>query len=176
MAEIKSHGILSCASNRYHNLCSIQIPRRKKTKMQTSNKLIRGPKSFVLPRRLGSPSKLTYDTSATSDESLHPPKPTEVKVSKESMRASDQTVVSIFRARSAGSLFDHDTTDTSDDEDDLLALRMANPICDSSDDDSEAPVYQPPTPKYEQQTLIWVSDRLKEDDITGFSLGGLILI
>lgn len=174
-----SHGILSCASNRYHNIRSIQNQRRKKKKkMQTSNKklLVLGSKSSVLPRRLGTPSKIEYNSTGISAQALCPPKPAEVEVLQETeKRASDQSI-SIFRARSAGSLFDHDSADAPDEEDDLLTLRMANPICDSSDDDSECMGYQLPTPRNEQQTQMWASHRLEEDDSKGFSLGALILI
>ena len=134
------------------------------------------PKSFVLPRRLATPSKLTYDSSTRSDQSMYQSKSAEIKGSKETKKRGFDPSISIFRARTAGSLFDHDSTDASDEEDDLFTLRMANPICDSSDDESEeGSAYQGPPPKNEQHMLMW-SSRLEEDDIKGFSLGGLILI
>ncbi|KAL3936108.1 MAG: hypothetical protein SGBAC_008508 [Bacillariaceae sp.] len=145
--------------------------------MQTPKLVV--PKSFVLPKRLGIPSKLTYDSGTRPDRSVHHSKTTEVKGSKEKSNEKKRgfdTSVSIFRARTAGSLFDHDSTDASDEEDDLFTLRMANPICESSKDESgEAASCQRTTPKNEQHVLMW-SSRLEEDDMGGFSLGGLILI
>ena len=147
--------------------------------MQTANNkiLVPGPKSFALPIRVGTQSKLVYNSSTISGRHPCPSKPTDVKVSQETKNlAGDHSTFSIFRARSARSLFDHDSTDASDEEDDLRALRMASPICDSSDDDSEHSEIQLPTPENEQKMLVWSSSRLEEDDIKGFSLGGLILI
>ncbi|CAJ1945628.1 unnamed protein product [Cylindrotheca closterium] len=143
--------------------------------MQTASKLV-VPKSFVLPRRLGTPSKLTYDSSSRPHQSMHQLESIDIKGKKGTKKRGFDPSVSIFRARTAGSLFDHDSTDASDEEDDLFTLRMANPICDSSDDESEeGSSYQRPPLKNELHTLMW-SSRLEEDDIKGFSLGGLLLI
>eukprot|EP00980_Cylindrotheca_fusiformis_P027989 scaffold22575_cov141-Cylindrotheca_fusiformis.AAC.20 len=85
---------------------------------------------------------------------------------------------SVFRARTFRSLLDEDDDEDDDEnEKDMLALKLANPVHDENESILIPSRLTTMTSGCQSTTVLlsW-SDRLTEDELKGFSLGGLILI
>lgn len=97
------------------------------------------------------------------------------KVAKPSPHKDD--LPSIFRARAFGSLLDQDE-DCGGEEEDILTLRLANPILDEEGTDFLSSPLCMKNSICQPITILLSSchDRLTEDELKGFSLGGLIFV
>jgi hypothetical protein len=143
--------------------------------MQSIKPVVR--KINTLPQKREAPSKVAFTSSTENSfkrNSLSDKisKPTELK-----QPPRHEEPPSIFRARNFRSLLDQDDDDA-DEEEDMFALKLASPVLDEDET-----YFFPPTLAAKKSTcqpttilLCWDPDRLTEDELKGFSLGGLILV
>jgi hypothetical protein len=175
MTETNPFRVLSCASNRYHNLPSYRIDNAANPKMQSIKPVVR--KINTLPRKREAPSKEAYSSSTENSFKRNSLIDKVFKPSELKQPPRREEPPSIFRARSFPSLLDQDDDDA-DEEEDMFALKLASPVLDEDET-----YFFPPMPAAKKSTyqpttilLCWGPDRLTEDELKGFSLGGLILV